>query len=287
LALIGLVLVAGVVCFQLWRTFGQQQPVHVDPVLSYVAGNAEKLRAQVKESKGYEQRLADEQKQEMQALDDGIAREPDNADLRVKRALKFDLQGDHEAALRDIEAAMSRDNSRRYYLLFLRHRQLDKLGRTDEALADVLEAIRLAPPGTGYQRFAAEIQRRLGNPAAGVLVFDEALHREPANLFLRAERAEYLAKIGRFDEAVSDITAAVEQEPNSDQRQMRSYERMKILIAARRFDEALAVADRYVSQHPDDSIGFGVRSEIHEAMGEHGAARRDYEKKMDIINSIR
>jgi tetratricopeptide (TPR) repeat protein len=228
-----------------------------------------------------------EKLRDMGALNEEIARNPGDAKFLVWRSMLHAEAKDHEAALRDIEEAQKLEDSHRYYFLYMRHDQLDKLGRTDEALADVLEAIRLAPQGFEYQRFAADIYRRKGDVDAGVAVFDESVRRMPDNYFVLAERAKFLAEVGRYEPALRDISASIEGEPSEFQRQMRTFERMQILTAMRRFDDALEDADRMVDEFPDRVLAYGMRAEIHEAMGDHEAARRDEREKMKHANSIR
>jgi tetratricopeptide (TPR) repeat protein len=219
---------------------------------------------------------------EMHELNVGIEREPENVELRVQRALKYDTEGDHEAALRDIEVALPLDNSRRYYLLYLRHRQLEQLGRHEEALADVLAAIQLAPPNYNYQREAAKLHQRLGNAEAGVAVFDSGIQREPGNLFLRADRAQYIASLGRYEEALSDMTVAIENEPDPFQRQMRTYDRVKYLAEVGRFDEALEDVNQLLKRDPRDTIALHARGEVYESMGDKRRAAADYDAAMSI-----
>jgi tetratricopeptide (TPR) repeat protein len=164
----------------------------------------------------------------------------------------------------------------------MRHRQYDRQGRHEEALADVLEANRLAPPGHGYPRFAADLHRRMGNADAGVAVFDEALRKEPENLWVLAERAMFLAAIERFDEAVRDIAQSIERESKEFERMMRSIDQIKILTGARRLDEALAAANRYVNRYPEDSVGYGFRARVFEAMGRTREAQADRDRSFSL-----
>jgi tetratricopeptide (TPR) repeat protein len=224
---------------------------------------------------------------DLRAMNEEIVRDPGNAKLFIWRSMIYGEAKDHEAALSDIDEALKLEAKQRYYFLFMRHRQLDALGRTDEALADVLEAIELAPSGAGYQRHAADIYRRKGDVNAGVAVFDESVRRAPDDLNLLAERAKFLNAVGRHGQALRDISASIEGEPTDFHRQMRTFDRMKILTAMRRYDDALEDADRMVDEFPDQSLAYGLRSEVYAAMGDHKAARRDEEKKLDILHSSR
>jgi tetratricopeptide (TPR) repeat protein len=214
------------------------------------------------------------------ALDERLARNPGEAKLYVYLAQYDDAAGDHKAALQDIDRAIELDESNRFFFLFLRHFQLDKLGRTQEALASVLEAIRLAPPGYNYQRFAAELERRNGDVEAGVALLDEFVRQHPDDLFLLADRAEFLGKIGRVEDSLRDFATAIEREPHEFHRNMRSLGRIQMLIAKRRFQQALDFANRHIARYPDDPsmLGYGYRARIHEALGHTREAELDMRK---------
>jgi tetratricopeptide (TPR) repeat protein len=281
--LLKIALVAALAAFGAYKFFRNDSAR--DPsrkTLTGVPTVVETVREMARDPDKYQQELAARRAHAKRELDAKIAGEPGNAQLLIDRGRAAHDAGDYDAALRDIDAAMRLDSSREYYLLFLRHRALDGLGRQEEALTVVLEAIRSAPPGAEYERFAADLHRRLGDPGAGVLVFDESIRREPDNLWLLARRAQYLATIGRFDEAVIDITDSIRREREEDPRRMRSIRRIDILTAARRFDEALADANLYISRYPTDTLGFGFRSKIHEAMGNHRQAKIDRDQATSL-----
>ena len=275
-------LAAGLFGYRNLRASRPGQPVSTDPVFEYAAENAGTLREQVMDSKDREQRQANEQHLQIDELNAGIEREPENADLRAKRALWYDLKGDNEAALSDIEVALRADNPRRYYFLFLRHSQLVKLGRPKEALADVLAAIELAPPEFSYHWNAADLYQQLGNPGAGVAILDAGVRKYPDNFTLRANRAEFLASIGRYEEALTDMTLAIEKEPDEFQRHTRTYARVRYLTELRRFDEALEGANRLLKENPRDTIALAARGVVYEAMGDQQRADADYDMAMNI-----
>jgi tetratricopeptide (TPR) repeat protein len=278
----GAALMTGLLGYRVLRTQPPKVQVRADPVLTYVAENADTMRERIKQLKGYDQRMANERRLEMHELNAGIEREPENAGLRVKRALKYDVMGEHEAALSDIEVAIRVDTSRRYYLLFLRHLQLARLGRDEAALADVLAAIDLAPPEFSYHRNAAELHQRLGNAEAGVAVFDAGVRKDPGNLFLHADRARFIASLGRHEEALTEKTLAIDKETDPFQRQMRTYDRVSYLAAVGRFDEALEDANRLLRQDPRDTVALHARGDVYKAMGDNRRAKADYDSAMNI-----
>jgi tetratricopeptide (TPR) repeat protein len=218
------------------------------------------------------------QTRDLDELNAAIAREPEESRFYIWRSMIHDRAANHAAALQDLETALRLDTSRRAYLLYMRHRQLDKLGRQPEALADVLEAIRIAPPDFDYHRAAAELYARMGRVDAGVAVFDEALRGKPANLQILGEKAEFARSVGRYELAMTDITKAIDGETIEFRRWLRSLKRLRILIEAQRFQDALKYADRHLEEYPDDGMGYRYRSDIHEALGNGPKARNDRRK---------
>jgi tetratricopeptide (TPR) repeat protein len=266
---IGLLLVGAYLLYMLRRTRLPSSPVDADVERALNPG-------------AYEKRMAEEKARKRQELDGLIERNPNNVEHLIQRIQAHESDNESEAALRDIATAMRLDPSRSWSLLFMRHRQLDRLGRQQEALADLLEANRLAPRGYANHRSTADFYRRMGNPDAGVAVLDEALSKEPENLHLLVERATYLSTIQRHDEALRDIAESIEREPRESERRMRSIYQIKILTEARRLDEALAAADRYVGRYPDDSSGYGSRAKVYAAMGRAREAQSDRDKSFSL-----
>lgn len=282
IVLVGIALAAGFMLYKNSLTPRHEQAAATDPVLKFAMEHADTLREQGKENREREERQAKEREMDTKELNSGIEREPENADLRVKRARMYDAQGNHEAALRDIEVALRTNFPQRYHLLYMRHKQLNLLGRPQEALADVLAAIELAPPEFSYHLSAAELHRQLGSPEAGVAVFDAALRQYPDNLFIRSNRARFVASLGRYEEAINEMTPAIESEPDESQRYIRTLDRIKYLTAVRRFDEALADANQLLKQRPRDTVVLHARGDVYKAMGDARRAEADYDTAMNI-----
>jgi tetratricopeptide (TPR) repeat protein len=223
-----------------------------------------------------------EQSRDVDELTAAIAREPGDARFYVWRSMLYDHAGNHDAALQDIDIALGLQPSERAHLLYLRHRHLDKLGRSSDALADVLEAIELAGSRAGYYSAAAELYSRRGDVEAGVAVFDDGLRQRPRDFSIVERKAEFLSDIGRHDLAISEMARSIDGETNEFFRWLRSAGRLQMFIDAKRFKDGLAAADRHIGEYPDDDMGYRSRSEIHEALGSHRKAREDRDKARDL-----
>jgi tetratricopeptide (TPR) repeat protein len=226
--------------------------------------------------------FTEEQTRDMGALNAAIDRDPAEPRFYIWRSMLHERAAAHAAALQDINMAVGLDVSQRAYFLYMRHRQLDKLGRSSEALADVLEAIRLAKPGAEYHRAAADLYSRRGDVDAGVAVFDDALRTRPDNLFILTEKAKFLSTVGRHDLAISEMTKAIDRETVEFDRWLRSAGRLSMSIDAKRFEDGLAYADRHIDEYPDDNLGYSYRSKIHQAMGNHRKAEKDEARSHEL-----
>ena len=89
-----------------------------------------------------------------------------------------------------------------------------RLGRCDEAIADLDEALQLEPSDAFALRARGEAKRNLGRCDEAIADLDKALQLKPSDAF--ALRARGAAKwiLGRCDEAVADVNKALRIRPN-------------------------------------------------------------------------
>ena len=85
---------------------------------------------------------------------------------------------------------------------------------------------------------------------------------------------EFFAGLGRFDEALPLLHKAVELDPLSPViRDVYVFQ----LAQSGRLDEALALSNRMIADHPDVARQYGTRSQLQEQRGDLVAALRDFQ----------
>ena len=176
-----------------------------------------------------------------------LALEPDHFDASHFLGVMASQRGDHAAALRQIDLALSK-NPDSVFALNNRGVALYELERFDEALASYDRALALAPD------YAEALSNR-GNALKEQRRFDEALASYDRALALRPDYAEALSNRGvalyelkRYDEALASCDRALALKPEHAE---ALSNRGNSLKALKRFDEALASYDRALALRPD------------------------------------
>jgi tetratricopeptide (TPR) repeat protein len=65
------------------------------------------------------------------------------------------------------------------------------------------------------------------------------------------------------------------------------HDRISLYIKLRKFETALADCSRSIQQEPDEWVHYRFRSDVYRAMGNHGAADRDYEESLRLSACIK
>jgi tetratricopeptide (TPR) repeat protein len=89
------------------------------------------------------------------------------------------------------------------------------LGQPDKAVADFTTSIKLHPNQERSYVAAAKLHDRLGQPAKAVDDYSGFLKYFPQDSQAWAERGRFYLKIKKYQEAQSDLTKAIEMEPNA------------------------------------------------------------------------
>ncbi|HYT74681.1 MAG TPA: protein kinase [Vicinamibacterales bacterium] len=105
-----------------------------------------------------------------------------------------------------------------------------------------------------------------------------ALDLEPSASYTRAQYAQFLAAVGRLDEARQQVTESVTLDPLSAPAELT---RSLVLYYTRRFDEALAAAHRAESLDPTLPTTHFLEGRILEAKGDLTAALRETQRAID------
>ena len=103
--------------------------------------------------------------------------------------------------------------------------------------------------------------------------YKRAIELDPKYATAHLWYGELLSLSGRHDEAISEISKAVELEPFS---MIINREKVKYLRYAKRFDEALSLNKKVDEMFPDQAIFHDVNGTIFEAQGNYTQAFEEY-----------
>ena len=143
-----------------------------------------------------------------------VAVTPDNDIALVNLGVALDVQNRFDEALVVYRQAAQLAKNR-YQLHNNLGNILDKLGRHDESLAEYREAIRLRPGDAGLHTAAGSELAALGQFDAALKAFAEAERLAPGYAQPHAETARLFFQQGRDAEAVAELRAALQLEPDN------------------------------------------------------------------------
>ena len=149
---------------------------------------------------------------------------------------------------------------------------LSNRGRVDAAIADFTRAIELGlkAPGIYAQRGLARAVK--GDCAAAVADLDVALKAEPAQVPWLVWRANCLRRLSRFDDARRDLDRAIAADPKF----APAYdERARVRALKGELLPALADADQQVALMPGNAGAFLLRGAIQHQLGNLQSALAD------------
>lgn len=147
------------------------------------------------------------------AFQDGLALEPDNASLRQRLATALAAGGDIEVAVRQLEEALrqSPDFSRAHFSLGA---ILALQGRQQEAVERYETALRLQPEYVEARMGLAEALREAGRLTESLPHYAQVTEIDPGFAEAWFGRAEALVRLGRLDEARAWLAQARSVHPD-------------------------------------------------------------------------
>ncbi|MFQ5897993.1 MAG: tetratricopeptide repeat protein, partial [Candidatus Methylomirabilia bacterium] len=160
-----------------------------------------------------------------------------------------------------------------------RGRTYGRMERYDEALADFSRALELAPNNSLILANRGGIYRRIERCAQALVDFNRAIELNPNFVFARLSRALTYAVMNRYEEARADFSRALELTPGD-----------VAIIAIRgvtsgqmgRYEEALADFGRALALKPDDAFALGGRGLTYRQMGRSREARADFTRAIKL-----
>jgi tetratricopeptide (TPR) repeat protein len=99
-------------------------------------------------------------------------------------------------------------------LLFQRAQAQGWLTKTEPAIADYEEALRLVPTHFGARAALADLYAAAGKNDQALAAYNKVVESFPESPLSYNNRGMFLQRQGKYDEAVADFTRAVERDPN-------------------------------------------------------------------------
>jgi tetratricopeptide (TPR) repeat protein len=200
----------------------------------------------------------------------------------LARATRSTAEGAHDRIIGDLTAIL---NSAKMSLedrsVVLAARALFRIGNRQNAagLADMTEAVNLAPEEVRFLLYRAAIWNELGEVSKAVDDIGAAIDLEPSNAELWGSRAELYRSMTRYGDALADLTKALELNP--------SYAwawavRGQTHREAGEYPEALADLTKAIELKPDDAWNWGQRGQTHQQAGEYPEALADLTKAIEL-----
>lgn len=173
--------------------------------------------------------------------------------------------------------------ARQAELFAARGRIYDRLGRSNDAQIAYSRAIDLDPTDSYalYNRGALLLEA--GKPAAAIRDLDASLSLRPDNDEGYFRRGVAHASLRNFPLAERDF-AKVATASTFFSWAVRG--RAAIAIEQQRYDDAIAIATRFLADTPDDPDMLKLRADAYWKSGHEALARVDDERRMDLLDVV-
>ncbi len=99
-------------------------------------------------------------------------------------------------------------------LLYQRAQAEAWLSKTDDAVNDLQEALKLTPSHFGARATLCDVYVKAGKQPEALASFNKLVELYPENPLSLNNRGMYLQSQGKYDEAIVDFTRAIERDPN-------------------------------------------------------------------------
>lgn len=178
---------------------------------------------------------------------------------------------DLEARVADCEAMLGSlyDRSRVPHLVFNLGRALRLLGRNDEARTALQEALGYNPTSALYWAELARLSMAGNDPGTAAALFSEALRHEPGNIWLTGDRAEAWFNLGRTEDCLADLAAAIPGMAGEQDQAWYMNLQGRCHAALGQHDPALAAYDAALAIVPDYADAHGNRLYALAALGRY------------------
>ena len=211
-------------------------------------------------------------KEAAKTIAEALAIDPNNANIYRARADNFTDAGDNEKALADFDKAVKLA-PQDAQLLVLRAYTRNRLRQDEAALKDYDAALKLDPFQVEAMYLKGLTLIYLGKKPEGMKLLDDAISLSPFYALPLESRADKRRLDLQFDEAMSDISRALELEPDH----FNSYLiRGRIFAETDRPQEAIRDFTRVVENDPKNGEAYFERGRALAASKEHARAVLDF-----------
>jgi FkbM family methyltransferase len=242
-------------------------------------------------------------------LEQALARDPQSAPALHALALVCQHTGRDSDAVNFYDRAVAINPEPSVYAN--RAVLMRRLGKLEEALADINLAILSEPQQSSFHNNRANILRDLGRTDEAIESINQALKLDPEYPEALNNRAVLLQDLGRLNESLHCLELVVKLAPRYVQahnnlgnvylklgqthRSLKTYQRaleldpanrdvftnlVNILQLMGRSDEALHAVTIWVTNAPFDAVGHRLKGEVLKTMGQHREAIRSFEKAL-------
>jgi len=215
----------------------------------------------------------------LQSYDTALAIEPQNLDTLHNRAAVRTLHGKYTDALQDYDVLIARHDTPTAADLIGRGAALVALGRNEEALVSLQQAITLSPRDAEARIQHGVALLRLARHDEAVSSFDRALAIRPDLPEVLNNRGVALAALGRAKDALDSFLRSLVFNGSSADTHTNVGIVLKTLG---RYDEAAASFGRALWHKPDDPAASFELAFLHLTRGEFAAGWPLYEARFHV-----
>ena len=154
-----------------------------------------------------------------------------------------------------------------------------KLGKHEEAIADLNRAIELNPDDSQTWLIRGGAKGNLGRHEEAIADLDRAIELNSDDPSAWRSRGISNGRLGRYEEAIADLDRAIELNPNdSDARIDRGSANSNL----GRYEEAIADLDRATELNSDDPDAWNVKALTMSIRSDFDKATADIDKAMEL-----
>ena len=195
----------------------------------------------------------------------------------VIEGTKLTQQGDYDAAIAKYSQGI-RENPRDSVAYFFRAQAYAYKGDSDNALADINQAIALYPDGLSYNN-RGTLYYAKGLTDQALADYDEALKLGFSNSTIYLNRGMALKDKARYTEALRDFNKALEMDPTA--KIIFAYQGDS-LFALGQYQKAAQDYEQYLASYPKDEIHIALQGIAYYKLGHMDMARVNAGKVLEL-----